>query len=281
MHSNPSQTLHLSAAGSGREEDVRTGLSAETLSRALVDNLCFLQGKHPEAATRNDWYLALAYTVRDRLLHRWIRSFPILQQVDVKVVGYLSAEFLLGPQLGNSLIDLGIIEETRAAVERVGQDLDALLEHEEEPGLGNGGLGRLAACFLDSLASLQIPAIGYGIRYEFGSFTQKIVDGWQVEAPDNWLQSGNPWEIARPEISYRVPLGGHTESYTDPKGRYRVRWVPGRIVKGVAHDTPIPGYRVPTTGLMRLWKAEASESLDFRAFNLGDYIGAVHSKVLS
>ncbi|HEV8376822.1 MAG TPA: glycogen/starch/alpha-glucan phosphorylase, partial [Candidatus Polarisedimenticolia bacterium] len=262
-------------------EDVRTGLSAETLHRALLDNLCFLQGKLPEAATRNDWYLALAYTVRDRLLQRWIRTLPILQEKGVKVVGYLSAEFLLGPQLGNNLIHLGILQEARQAVERAGQDLDVLLEHEEEPGLGNGGLGRLAACFLDSLASLQLPAIGYGIRYEFGSFTQKIVDGWQAEAPDNWLRSGNPWEIARPEITYRVGLAGHTESYTDLKGRYRVRWSPGRIVQGVAHDTPIPGYRAPITGLMRLWKAEASESFDFRAFNLGDYVGAVHAKVLS
>ena len=262
-------------------EDVRTGLSAETLARALVDNLCYLQGKVPEAATRHDWYMALAYTVRDRLLQRWIRTRRTFLREDVRVVGYLSAEFLLGPQLGNNLIHLGILEEAREAVAGVGQDLDALLEYEQEPGLGNGGLGRLAACFLDSLASLEIPSVGYGIRYEFGIFSQQIVDGWQVETPDNWLRAGNPWEISRPEITYPVGLGGHTESLTGEDGRYRVRWVPGRIVMGVAHDTPVPGYRVNTANVLRLWKAEASESFDFRAFNLGDYIGAVHAKVLS
>src|SRR4029453_16513221 len=130
-------------------------------------------------------------------------------------------------------------------------------------------------------ALTNLPGIGYGIRYEFGIFSQQIVDGWQVESPDNWLRSGNPWEIPRPEITSSVGMGGHTESYADETGRHRVRWIPGRIVVGMAHDTPVPGYRVPTTGSMRLWKAEASESFDFRAFNLGDYIGAVHAKVLS
>jgi glycogen phosphorylase len=261
--------------------DVRTGLSAEILTRALLDNLRFVQGKLPDAATRNDWYMALAYTIRERLLDRWIRTRQTIRKEGVRVVGYLSAEFLPGPQLANSLIHLGIQNEARIAVASAGQNLERLLEHEEEPGLGNGGLGRLAACFLDSLASLEVPAIGYGIRYEFGIFSQQIVDGWQVETPDNWLRSGNPWEIARPEITSAVGMGGHTEAYTDGIGRYRVRWIPGRIVVGMAHDTPVPGYRVSTTNFMRLWKAEASESFDFRAFNLGDYIGAVHAKVLS
>jgi len=262
-------------------DDVRTGLSAELLTRALLDNLRFVQGKLPEGATRNDWYMALAMTIRDRLLDHWIRTRQTIRREGVRVVGYLSAEFLPGPQLANNLIHLGILCEARAAVASTGQNLDTLLEHEEEPGLGNGGLGRLAACFLDSLASLEVPAIGYGIRYEFGIFSQQIVDGWQVESPDNWLRSGNPWEIQRPEITSSVGLGGHTESYADESGRYRVRWIPGRIVVGMAHDTPVPGYRVRTTNFMRLWKAEASESFDFRAFNLGDYIGAVHAKVLS
>ena len=261
--------------------DVRTGLSAEFLTRALLDNLRFTQGKLPDSATRNDWYMALAITIRDRLLDPWIRTRQTIRREGVRVVGYLSAEFLPGPQLANSLIHLGILGEARLAVSRAGQDLDTLLEHEEEPGLGNGGLGRLAACFLDSLARLEVPAIGYGIRYEFGIFSQQIVDGWQVESPDNWLRSGNPWEIQRPEITASVGMGGHTENYLDETGRYRVRWIPGRIVMGMAHDTPVPGYRVRTTNFMRLWKAEASESFDFRAFNLGDYIGAVHAKVLS
>ena len=271
----------INPAAPDSPEDIRTGLSAESLTHALLDNLRFIQGKVPDTATRNDWYMAFATTIRDRLLDRWIRTRQTIRREGVRVVGYLSAEFLPGPQLANSLIHLGILNESRVAVARAGQDLETLLEHEQEPGLGNGGLGRLAACFLDSLASLEVPAIGYGIRYEFGIFSQQIVDGWQVETPDNWLRSGYPWEIPRPEITSAVGMGGHTETYTDETGRYRVRWIPGRIVVGMAHDTPVPGYRVSTTNFMRLWKAEASESFDFRAFNLGDYIGAVHAKVLS
>ena len=169
----------------------------------------------------------------------------------------------------------------RRAVAELGLDFDALLDQEEEPGLGNGGLGRLAACFMDSLATLQVPTIGYGIRYEFGIFDQEIRDGWQVERTDKWLRLGNPWEIARPEIAFEVKLGGHTEPYTDERGRYRVRWVPERVVRGVAYDTPMLGYRVHTANLLRLWKAEAVESFDFEAFNTGDYYGAVDEKIFS
>ena len=163
----------------------------------------------------------------------------------------------------------------------MGQDLSSLLEQEEEPGLGNGGLGRLAACYMDSLATLNVPAIGYGIRYEFGIFDQAIRDGWQVELTDKWLRFGNPWEIVRSEITFDVKFGGRTEPYDDEQGRYRVRWVPEKVVKGVAYDTPVPGYRVPTTNLLRLWKAEATESFDFEAFNVGDYYRAVDEKVAS
>ena len=198
-----------------------------------------------------------------------------------KVVAYLSAEFLTGPHLGNSLIALGIWEAAEQALSEVGQDLTDLLDQEEEPGLGNGGLGRLAACYMDSLASLSVPAIGYGIRYEFGIFDQAIRDGWQVELTDKWLRFGNPWEIVRSEITFDVKLGGRTEAYVDEQGQYRVRWLPEKVVKGVAYDTPIPGYRVPTTNLLRLWKAEAAESFDFDAFNIGDYYGAVDQKVES
>jgi starch phosphorylase len=163
----------------------------------------------------------------------------------------------------------------------LGLDLDALLEQEEEPGLGNGGLGRLAACYLDSLASLEIPSIGYGIRYEFGIFDQTIRDGWQVEVSDKWLRLGNPWEIARPEIAYEIGFGGRSEAYIDADGHSRVRWIPARLVKGVAYDTPILGYRVETANLLRLWSAEATDSFDFEAFNVGDYYGAVEEKVAS
>src|SRR5215831_1176409 len=204
-------------------EHSRTGLTAETLKRAVIDHLFYSQGKFPGIATKNDFYMALAYTARDRQLHRWINTIETyLKQREPKVVCYLSAEFLLGPRLGNSLVSLGIYNEVRQATEELGLDLNELLEQEAEPGLGNGGLGRLAACYMDSLSTLEIPAIGYGIRYEFGIFTQEIKDGWQVEVADQWLRLGDPWELPRPEGSVNVNFGGHTEAYTDSQGRYRV-----------------------------------------------------------
>ena len=242
-------------------EDDRTGLSVETLRRAMADNLYYIQGKLPEIATLNDFYMALAYTVRDRLLQRWLGTVRTYIKKDVKVVCYLSAEFLEGPHLGNNLINLGIYDWVRQAVEQSGLDLDELIAQEEEPGLGNGGLGRLAACYLASLSSLEVPAIGYGIRYEYGIFDQEIRDGWQVEITDKWLQYGNPWELARPESSVMVKFGGHTEPYTDEHGDYRVQWVPDYVLKGIPYDTPILGYKVNTANTLRLWKSEACESL--------------------
>ncbi len=262
-------------------EDDRTGTSVETLRRAVLDNLFYIQGKFPEIATTNDYYMALAFTVRDRLLHRWVKTVETWLQKDVKIVCYLSAEFLMGPHLGNNLINLGIEDPVRQAVEAAGQNLDELLQQEEEPGLGNGGLGRLAACYLDSLATLQVPAIGFGIRYEHGIFHQEIRNGWQVEMTDNWLHLGNPWEIRRPEVHFEVKLGGHTMRERDAQGREQVRWIPDRVVKGTPFDTPISGYRVNTCNTLRLWKAEAAESFDFQAFNVGDYYGAVDKKVAS
>jgi starch phosphorylase len=261
--------------------NIRTGLSVDAFKQAIVNNLFYLQGRFPVVATPNDHYMALAYTVRDRLLERWIQTSLTYLVKRVRTVCYLSAEFLLGPHLGNNLINLGVYDEVEQATHELGLDLDELLHQEEEPGLGNGGLGRLAACYLDSLATLQIPAIGYGIRYEFGIFDQEIRDGWQVEVTDKWLRLGNPWEIARPEVNFPVKLGGYTEQYHDDEGRLRVRWVPDRLIKGIAYDTPIVGYRVPTANLLRLWKAEACESFDFQAFNVGDYLGAVDQKVAS
>lgn len=263
-------------------ENVRTGLGVEALKKAFRDNLFYIQGRHPRAATRNDLYLAVAYSVRDRLLQQFITSLDqLFQQDDARVVCYFSAEFLLGPHLGNNLLNLGVTDAAQQALASCGIELDDLLEQEEEPGLGNGGLGRLAACYLDSLATLGVPTIGYGIRYEFGIFDQEIHDGWQVERTDKWLRLGNPWEIARPEVSYEVKLGGYTEAYQDEEGRYCVRWIPAREVKGVAYDTLIPGYGVDTCSLLRLWKAEAAESFDFAAFNAGDYYGAVDEKMTS
>ena len=262
-------------------EDDRTGLGIPTLRRAIADNLRYLQGKTPATASINDYYLALAYTVRDRLLNRWLGTTQAYLRPEVKVVCYLSAEFLVGPHLGNNLINLGIYEQVAQAVEESGLNLREIINQEEEPGLGNGGLGRLAACYLDSLAALEVPAIGYGIRYEYGIFDQEIKDGWQVEITDKWLQYGNPWEIARPEASVKVKFGGHTEAYTDLEGNYRVRWVPEYEVKGIPYDTPILGYKVNTANTMRLWKSEACESFDFNKFNVGDYYGAVDEKIVS
>ncbi|MFO7276664.1 MAG: glycogen/starch/alpha-glucan phosphorylase [Pseudomonadota bacterium] len=262
-------------------DDARVALSKEAFKRAFLDNLLYLQGKTPALATLHDYYMALAYTVRDRLLHRWISTAEAYTRKGSRTVAYLSAEFLTGPHLGNNLLNLGILDEVRAAVTELGLDFDLLLEMEDEPGLGNGGLGRLAACFLDSLATLEIPALGYGIRYEFGIFHQDIVDGWQVERTDKWLRYGNPWEIARPEWAVEVKFGGHTERYTDDHGRLRVRWVPDKVVNGVPYDTPILGYRVNTANTLRLWRAEAPESFDFSVFNRGDYYGAVNQKVIS
>jgi starch phosphorylase len=262
-------------------DPIRTGLSAEALQRAVLDNLAYVQGSLPAYATKHDWYLALAHSVRDRLLARWVASVEVFARSEVKVACYLSAEFLIGPQLGNNLLALGIENEAREAMRALGRDLDRLLEVEEEPGLGNGGLGRLAACYMDSLAALEVPAIGYGIRYEFGIFDQQIVDGWQVERTDKWLEHGNPWEIVRPQVHYYVSFGGRTEAWIDEAGRYRVRWLPSGQVKGVACDTPVAGYRVPTCNTLRLWKSEAVESFDFQDFNVGDYYGAVQAKVVS
>ena len=280
---NPATSAPLDSQCQNLEiEDDRTGLSVDTLRRALADNLFYVQGKFREIATKNDLYMALAYTVRDRLLRRWINTTETYaKQKQSKVVCYLSAEFLLGPRLGNSLINLGIYDRVCQAVEGCGLDPNELLEQEPEPGLGNGGLGRLAACYMDSLATLEIPTIGYGIRYEFGIFSQVIRDGWQVEIADKWLRLGDPWEIARPEATVEVKFGGRTEAYTDDQGRYRVRWVPAQVVNGIPYDMTILGYNVNTANTLRLWKAEARESFDFQEFNVGDYYGAVHDKVVT
>ena len=264
--------------GTGR----RTETAPPAMAVALDMNLRRRQGTDRRNATLNDWYMALAYTVRDRLLDRYIATIDAIRNPNgVKVVAYLSAEFLTGPHLGNCLVNLELWDEAADAVASAGHDLATLLEQEEEPGLGNGGLGRLAACYMDSLSTIGVPAIGYGIRYEFGIFDQSFRDGWQVESTDKWLRFGNPWEIVRSETSYDVAFGGHTEWYDDGQGVRRVRWVPQTRVKGIAYDTPIPGYRSPTANLLRLWKAEAIESFDLAAFNVGDYDRAVSEKVAS
>ncbi|HEY1255903.1 MAG TPA: glycogen/starch/alpha-glucan phosphorylase [Terracidiphilus sp.] len=272
-------SLKLSLAGSQKGQ--RTALGVEALAQSFLDNLFFVQGRSTERATVNDLYMALAHTVRDRLVERWIQTVKNYQAQDVRVVCYLSAEFLTGPHLANNLINLGIYDETEQAMRQLGIDLNTLIEQEEEPGLGNGGLGRLASCFMDSLATLDIPAIGYGIRYEYGIFDQQIRDGWQVESTDKWLRLGNPWALERPEDAFEVKIGGRTERYTNSKGKERVKWIPQRLVRGVPHDTPILGYRTNTANTMRLWAAQAVESFDLGTFNQGDFLGAVADKVSS
>ena len=259
-------------------EDDRTGMKVETLKQAILENLRYVVGKDPESATDEDYFLAVAYTVRDRILARWLASKKSYSEHSVRVVCYLSAEFLMGPHLANNLLNLGVEEPMRQATKELGLNLDRIIAEESEPGLGNGGLGRLAACYLDSLATLGIAAIGYGIRYEFGMFQQEIHDGWQVELTDYWLRYGNPWEIRRPGESVDVAFAGHTEHWKDSQGNLKIRWVHGSLVKGIPYDTPIMGYGSGVANDLRLWKSEAGESFYFDRFNSGDYEGAVASK---
>ncbi|HUA98385.1 MAG TPA: glycogen/starch/alpha-glucan phosphorylase [Terracidiphilus sp.] len=259
----------------------RTAVGVDALAHSFLDNLFFVQGRSRERATMNDLYMALAHTVRDRLVERWIYTVKNYRAQDVRVVCYLSAEFLTGPHLANNLINLGIYDEAEEAMKKLGLNLETLIEQEQEPGLGNGGLGRLASCFMDSMATLDIPAIGYGIRYEYGIFDQEIREGWQMETTDKWLRLGNPWALERPEDAVEVKFGGRTETYSDGDGRFRVRWIPQKVVRGIPNDTPILGYRTNTANTMRLWSAQAVESFNFETFNTGDFFGAVADKVSS
>jgi starch phosphorylase len=264
-----------------RNDDMRPHDDAASLRRDLVAKLYFELAKFPAVATTNDQFLALSFAVRDRLLHRWVESSRTYFEGKHRSVIYLSAEFLIGPQLGANLLALGLEAVARTALDELGLSLDELIEHEEEPGLGNGGLGRLAACYIESLATLEIPAIGHGLRYEFGIFDQDIRDGWQVERTDRWLRNGNPWEVRRFEIEHPVGFGGSTEHTTDLHGRLRVRWVPERRVKGIPYDVPIAGYGTRATSFLRLWSAVADEEFDLDAFQVGEYWRAVDRKIRS
>ena len=269
------------ASANADTENVRTTMSADALRRAVEDHLRYTLGRPSALLQPQHYYHALALAVRDRMQDRWNNTTQTYLDLSSKVACYLSAEFLLGPHLGNNLLNLEIEREAREALAALGQDLDEVLACEEEPGLGNGGLGRLAACYLESLATLERPAIGYGIRYEFGIFDQEIHDGWQVEKTDNWLADGNPWEIAKPELNYRVGWGGRTERYHDSAGLERVRWIPQRSAKGVYYGTPIQGYGVNTCNTLALWSARAIESLALDEFNAGEYYRAVQDQVVS
>lgn len=266
-------------SGINEEHNLR-GLSKENIKSSFLKKLFFGLGRIPVLATAHDLYTALALCIRDRAFGQFVRSTAEIAEKDARVVAYFSAEYLPGPHLGKNLFNLGITETAREALDELDLELGHLLKQEVEPGLGNGGLGRLASCYMDSMATLGIPSIGYGIRYEFGIFKQDIKNGWQTEATDKWLHQGNPWEIARPEIFYHVKFGGHTEAGLDEHNRYQVRWIPETEVRGTAYDTPILGYK--SNGIvLRLWKAEAVESFDFSVYNLGDYYRAVEEKMRS
>ncbi len=277
----PEQVLQLFQTRVASMSGARTKMSLDALKQAFTNNLLYAQGKYESIATLHDYYMALAYTVRDRLIQGRIQTLKTYIEQDVKAVYYLSLEFLLGRQLGKNLLNLGLYDLTDQTLQYLGINLEDLIEQEAEPGLGNGGLGRLAACFLDSLATLELPARGYGIRYDFGIFHQAIHQGWQVESPDLWLRLGNPWEIPRPEYRVEVKFGGHTEAYYDASGDYRVRWLAQQTVFGTPYDLLIPGYKTNTVNSLRLWSAKASEEFNFQVFNLGDYTRAVADKTFS
>jgi starch phosphorylase len=279
-------TQHDSDRSDGRKvviqvEDDRTGMSPQALQRAVWDHLQFSRSKDITSATLHDVFHALAHTVRDRLVRRWMVTQRTYHDRDPKRVYYLSAEFLLGRALANNLLSLGLYDLAKAGLKSYGLDLADVLEEEPDPGLGNGGLGRLAACFLDSMATLALPGYGYGIRYEFGIFRQEISDGWQLEQPDEWLEYGNPWDIARPEYTTIVNFGGRVVHSRDEDGRLQARWIDTQSVRGVPHDMPIAGYANNTVNTLRLWQARASREFDLQVFNDGDYRRAVEEKALS
>ena len=248
-------------------------LDVHTLMRSIANKLMYAVGKNPASARPQDWLQAAELAVRDRMVERWMKTTNEYYAQDTKRVYYLSMEFLIGRTFTNALLALGIYQETRDALRALDIDINDLAELEHDAALGNGGLGRLAACFLDSMATLGISGMGYGIRYDYGMFRQQIIDGRQVEAPDYWLSGGNPWEFPRPEVQYRVRFGGRIE-----KEGEQVRWVESEDVLAMAYDTVIPGYGTQTTNTLRLWSAKASSEMDLSAFNQGNYFAAVEDK---
>ncbi len=249
------------------------GRDLESLKRSIANKLMFVVGKDPEAARPEDWLHAAAYAVRDQLVERWMTTTRAQYAQDVKRVYYLSMEFLIGRTFSNAMLAVGLRERVKQALADFGVDMDAVTELEPDAALGNGGLGRLAACFLDSMATLNIPGFGYGIRYDYGMFRQTIVDGRQVEVPDYWLTHGNPWEFPRPEVTYRVQFGGHVVKEGDA-----YKWVDSHDVQAMAYDTIIPGYATKATNTLRLWSAKATQEIDLGAFNRGNYMAAVETK---
>ena len=248
-------------------------VSVEALKHSIAYKLMFVVGKDPSIATQHDWLNATLFAVRDRIVERWLRSTRAQFSQDVRQVYYLSMEFLLGRTLSNALMAIGVYDEIKQALDEMGLDLEELIDEEIDPGLGNGGLGRLAACFLDSMATLALPARGYGIRYEYGMFKQNIVNGQQAESPDNWLEYGNAWEFVRHNTRYRVRFGGRIQQEGN-----RTRWLETEEVLALAFDQIIPGFDTDATNTLRLWSARASNEINLGKFNQGDYFAAVEDK---
>ena len=256
-------------------------LTPEALRQAVSERLYNTVGKAIQSASHHDIYMALSLVVRDLLTERWRQTTEAHYRANPKFAYYLSAEYMLGKQLEQNLLYTGITDVARQATADIGVALQEFLDLEPEPGLGNGGLGRLAACFMDSLATLDLPAVGYGIRYEFGIFRQTFVDGWQVEQPDTWLLHGNPWEFIHSDDMIEVGFGGYTEQAPDSGGRLRMRWVPSQKVLGEPCTTLVPGYETTTVNILRLWRARAAEEFDFQMFDTGNYAQAVEQKIYS
>jgi len=255
--------------------------SAEDIKKNILHHVMSFQGRDPQRAGENDIYKALAYTLRDIMVEKWIKTQKASYAKGKKRVYYLSLEFLIGRSLGNSMINLGIYDAVQQAVEEIGFDMNLLREEEEDAALGNGGLGRLAACFMDSIATLKIPAYGYGILYEFGLFNQQLIDGYQVENPDNWMRNGTPWGFQRTMPVFPVHFYGRVSTYLDKEGNYRSQWLETEEVMALPCDILVPGYQNDHVINMRLWAARASRDLDLSFFGRGDYIGAVQHKVSS
>jgi starch phosphorylase len=257
------------------------GMTVEDIRTGFLNNLEYHIAKDQFSMTPYDKYLSLAYTIRDRLIERWINTQQQYHKKNVKRVYYLSLEFLMGRLLGNNLYNLGLDEVCEKAMADIGFTLDGIEDEESDQGLGNGGLGRLAACFLDSMATLELPAIGYGIRYEFGIFNQKIINGFQREVPERWLSRANPWEIERPEYKYTIHYNGRTVHTTTVSGESTVLWMDTDDVIAIPYDTPIPGYKNNTVNTLRLWSARSANEFNLDHFNTGDYIGACQDKMSS
>ncbi len=257
------------------------GMDTHSIIRSMANRLEYLVGKDLYTATERDWFHVAAYVVRDRLMERWMETMRTYYREDSKRVYYLSMEFLIGRTLMNSLLNMGILDPVAQAFREAGLNLEKICEMEPDAALGNGGLGRLAACFLDSMATLGIPGYGYGIRYEYGMFKQTIEDGYQREHPDNWLRYGNPWEFPRAEVIFPVKFYGRVVEYPDDKGNIHYHWVDTDEVIAMAYDTPIPGFRTNTVNNMRLWAAKSSRDFDLQYFNEGNYIKALEAETQS